>query len=57
MMITILLIAIFRALNALYIIEASVGDEFCMLLKHVTSESLFEISEGSSYNAPIKYRP
>ena len=56
-MIIILLIAIFRALNALYIIEASVGDEFCMLLKHVTSESLFEISEGSSYNAPIKYRP
>ena len=36
---------------------ASVGDEFCMLLKHVTSESLFEISEGSSYNASIKYRP
>ena len=36
---------------------ASAGNEFCMLLKHVTSENCFEISEGSSYNAPIKYRP
>lgn len=29
---------------------ASVGDEFGMLTKGVTSESLFAISEKSSYN-------
>ena len=35
---------------------ASVDNEFCVLYKRVTYESLFEISEESSYNVSIKSR-